>query len=259
MENIELTKRVKNFWEKHPLCADLIPYPTGSEAFFKAYNSMRVAIIPFERKQQIYKFKEYNGKKVLDVGCGNGWVCEQYAKNGAACYGIDLTEKAIQLSRKRFNLSSMKASFKVADSQKLPFKNESFDLVTSMGVLHHVPDTSRAISEIKRVLKPGGRVLLMVYNKNSLRYRLLFPLRQIRRGVSRQMLINEFDGGENPLGKVYNQNEMVKMMRGFSGFEFMVDWIIPNHYPTGRLWSNKLSAYLAKRWGFFLYIRAVKV
>ena len=219
---------------------------------------MRVAVIPYETKEKIYRFKMFKGKKILDIGCGNGWVIEQYARHGAFCYGIDLTEKAINLSYKRLSTSGLQANLLVGDAQELPYPSEYFDLVSSMGVLHHVPNTVRALSEIHRVLKPEGHTLLMFYHKNSLRYRLLFPCRKIRRGVSMQLLINEFDGPENPLGKVFSRREVKTIMPGFRDFIFRVDWLMPSHYLSGKFWPYSMTRFLASRWGYFLYVWARK-
>jgi len=101
MEDRELTIKVKRFWEAHPVCADMIPHPAGSKTFFDEYEKLRLAVIPYDTKLEIYQFTAYAGKKVLDIGCGNGWVLSHYAKNGATCYGLDITEKAIALSKKK--------------------------------------------------------------------------------------------------------------------------------------------------------------
>src|SRR5260370_37562071 len=65
-------------------------------------------------------------------------------------YGIDITKKAIELTRERFRLDNLKGEFRVAEAEHLPFADATFDCVNSMGVLHHVPDTERAVAEIYR-------------------------------------------------------------------------------------------------------------
>jgi ubiquinone/menaquinone biosynthesis C-methylase UbiE len=94
----------------------------------------------------------------------------ELAKRGIEVIGIDLTEKAIDLACKHFKEKKLQAKFKVANAESLPFKNEEFDLVYSFGVLHHTPNTQKAIDEIFRVLKPGGGAYIMLYHKNSLNY-----------------------------------------------------------------------------------------
>src|SRR5207245_4997879 len=66
------------------------------------------------------------------------------------------------------------------DAENLDFNDNSFDLVYSHGVLHHTPDTARAVREIHRVLRPGGRAVVMLYHRNSYNYRV--NIRGLRRG-----------------------------------------------------------------------------
>src|SRR5205814_370348 len=98
---------------------------------------------------------------------------------GADYTGIDLTEAAIELARKRFALSHLNGQFLVSDAENLDFDDESFDLVYSHGVLHHTPDIEAAVREIYRVLKPGGRAIVMLYHRGSYNYRV--GIRVLRR------------------------------------------------------------------------------
>ena len=103
------------------------------------------------------------------------------AKAGADYTGIDLTEAAIELARKRFALSQLNGEFRVSDAENLDFDDASFDLVYSHGVLHHTPDIEAAVREIYRVLKPGGRAIVMLYHRGSYNYRV--GIRVLRRGA----------------------------------------------------------------------------
>ena len=168
MEGRNVTiQEVKRFWEKHPLLSSFIPHPLGSKEFFKAFDCERERIEPLPIQSQVYNFKSGKNKTVLGVGCGNGWVLSNFFCEGARCYGLDLTQKAVDLSKKRFKMITGSAYFLVANAEELPFQDSSFDIVTAMGVLHHTPNIDKAIGEIYRVLKPGGRVALMLYHKNS--------------------------------------------------------------------------------------------
>ena len=116
---------------------------------------------------------------ILEIGCGIGTDGAQFAKAGADYTGIDLTEAAIDLARRRFAVSGLNGEFRVSDAEKLGFPGDSFDLVYSHGVLHHTPDIEAAVSEIRRVLKPGGRALVMLYHRGSYNYRI--GIRVLRR------------------------------------------------------------------------------
>ena len=83
---------VKNFWEKNPLCSIESKFALGSKEFFLDFDNQREAIESIERSYEIHEYKRFRGKRVLDVGCGNGYVLNYYSKEGANVYGIDLTE-----------------------------------------------------------------------------------------------------------------------------------------------------------------------
>lgn len=111
--------------------------------------------------QQIWQLAKIKpGEKVLDVGCGGGVYGIAMAKQGAKVIGLDLAKEAIEFATRWARQE--KVSFKgiVGDAEKLPFKNQSFDLVFFGALLHHLPDCSVALAEAKRVLKKNGRLVL---------------------------------------------------------------------------------------------------
>jgi len=99
------------------------------------------------------------------VGAGTDFV--NWARHGAILTGVDLTQQAIDLTAERLALEGLEADLRVADAEDLPFEDGSFDIVYSYGVLHHSPDTARALAEVRRVLKSGGTALIMLYNLRS--------------------------------------------------------------------------------------------
>lgn len=108
----------------------------------------------------VAEFQKHAGEHVLEIGCGTGADLLQYAKHGAIATGVDLTERHVDLARKRLgNL----AIIHQADMRCLPFEDESFDYVYSHGVLHHSDEPERVVREIFRVLRPGGTINVHVY------------------------------------------------------------------------------------------------
>ena len=112
-------------------------------------------------------FAGSRGKQVLEIGVGLGSDLIRFARAGAKVTGIDLTEHAVQLVRRRLELEGLAGNVQTADAENLPFADESFDLVYSWGVLHHTPDTERAVREAIRVVRPGGRLCVMLYARHS--------------------------------------------------------------------------------------------
>jgi ubiquinone/menaquinone biosynthesis C-methylase UbiE len=104
------------------------------------------------------------GRRVLEAGCGTGLILGRLAGHADSAWGVDLSPGMVRMAKQR-GLNVVLGS--VTD---LPFADNSFDLVCSFKVLAHVPDIGRALSEIARVTRPGGQMVLEFYNPWSLRY-----------------------------------------------------------------------------------------
>lgn len=113
-------------------------------------------------------FESAKGKKVLEIGVGLGADHQCFAEAGAELYGIDLTERAVEHTKRRLALFGLSSKLAVGDAECLDFTDQNFELVYSWGVLHHSPDTPKAIAEVYRVLKPGGLAKVMIYHKWSM-------------------------------------------------------------------------------------------
>jgi 2-polyprenyl-3-methyl-5-hydroxy-6-metoxy-1,4-benzoquinol methylase len=96
-----------------------------------------------------------DGVSVLDICCGSGMISEYYANYGAKVTGIDLSEEAISRAKTRKERYNFEADFKVADAYKLPFSDNSFDIVSVHDGLHHLKEPWKAVSEMVRVSKRG--------------------------------------------------------------------------------------------------------
>ena len=221
------TEDIKKFWDEHPLCASLIPFEIGTKAWFEFYDKLREDIEPIAFSYELHEYRDFRGRRVLDVGCGNGYVLSKYASEGADVTGIDITPTAVNICRERFALLGLRGDFQVADAQRLPFSSDTFDCVCSMGVLHHVPDTEKAVAEIWRVLKPGGRLIIMMYHRNSVQYQLKYRLVSLMKRRSMQQLVNEFDGVGNPKGDVYSKRQLRQLLSAFDDVEMRVGFLEP--------------------------------
>lgn len=112
-------------------------------------------------------FASGSGKAVLEIGVGMGADAVRWARAGAVFTGVDLTQRAVRLTRQRLADEGLTGDVRQADAEALPFAAGSFDVLWSWGVLHHTPDSDGAIVEAARVLKPGGRYAVMVYHRRS--------------------------------------------------------------------------------------------
>jgi len=213
---------VKAFWEQNPVAAEAIEDELGTVGYFQAFDALREAdeCEPYAISDAIHGYSTSKGLRVLDVGCGNGYVLFQYARHGAEVAGVDLTRTAIELSRKRFALGGLSGDFREVDGNSLPFTDNCFDIVCSMGVLHHISNPRPMADEMFRVLKPGGRLIAMLYHRYSWKNLVLLRLRRLfdprHRGKTQQEALNMNDGEECPLALVYSRKEAAALFLRFS-------------------------------------------
>ena len=156
---------VRRFWNEAP-CGTRDVAAEDERAKFAELQRQRDAREGFIARYA--RFGETAGLKVLEVGVGAGSDHVRFARAGAECTGVDLSEVSLATTRRRFELEGLHSDLRVADAEHLPFADGTFDVVYSWGVIHHTPDTPRAAAEILRVLRPNGRFTVMVYNRHSL-------------------------------------------------------------------------------------------
>jgi len=144
---------VREFWNQ-AACGEALYLADTEKASYAAQAQTRYALEPYIR--DFARFEETRGLRVLEIGVGLGADHQQFAEAGADLYGIDLTERAVEHTRRRLAAFGLNSRLAVGDAEHLDFSDESFDRVYSWGVLHHSPDTPQAIAEVWRVLKRGG-------------------------------------------------------------------------------------------------------
>ena len=293
--NPSLKERVRAFWQANPCGTKFADAAPGTREFYELVEQHR-----YETEWHIpaaAEFDDTHGLRVLEIGCGLGTDGAQFAKAGADYTGIDLTEAAVDLARKRFELFDLAGKFRTADAENLDFADESFDLVYSHGVLHHTPNTAGAVSEIHRVLRKNGRAVVMLYHRNSYNYRL--NIRLLRRGGvhllkwnagiqlvhkltgepieslreharklraednsylnPEEFLSGNTDGAGNPLARVYSRREAQELFKDFADVQFRAFFLNKRFIPLlGNLLPRSIERKLAARWGWHLWIYATK-
>lgn len=111
------------------------------------------------------------GKKIVDVGCGGGILAESMAKKGADVTGIDLSEKALKVADLHSLESGVQVRYELIAAEDLAAKEGgSFDIVTCMEMLEHVPDPASIVTACARLAKPGGRIFFSTINRNPKSY-----------------------------------------------------------------------------------------
>lgn len=294
-QNANLKERVRAFWQANPCGIKFADAEPGTRRFYELVEAHRYTTewhIPVAAD-----FAGARGLKVLEIGCGLGTDGAQFAEAGADYTGVDLTEASVELARKRFELFGLPGTFKTADAENLSFADESFDLVYSHGVLHHTPETQKAINEVHRVLRPGGQAKVMLYHRDSYNYRINIsvlrragarllnwesgvklvhgitgePLESLRdhakllKGEKEsyldpgEFLSQNTDGAGNPLARVYSRAEARELFQEFSEVELQTYFLNKRWLPfIGKVLPRSWESRLASRWGWHLWIYARK-
>ena len=214
------------------------------------FNSREESLnyLAWRNRQYVYlekyllKNSELEGKILLDYGCGPGndlvWAIER----GAEVIGMDVSKSSLNEAKDRlkFHGNNFKLIHKNTN-QKFLIEDESVDIITSYGVLHHIGDISETLSEFKRVLKPDGEIHIMVYNKNSLWWHLYvasilaFPIKNLNyRDKIKNKIIKSFETFEHsepnlkeifrtstegpncPVSECYTPDEFLRIMEKHS-------------------------------------------
>jgi ubiquinone/menaquinone biosynthesis C-methylase UbiE len=248
---------VRKYWNQYVIGIDISDKTVGSSEFFDEIGSYHHG--KYSVESTVIDFRRTRGKKLLEVGCG--WGCDliRFAKNGANVTGVDLSESAINLARLYFGYRQIPAHLSVGNAESLQFRDEEFDVVVSLGVLHHTPDTQKSIDEIYRVLKPGGDALIMLYHKYSW-YKLLSKI------SGTNFKHNDRDP---PIIKLYSKKEVLRMLSKFTQVEIEItrlpDKTIKRRGLLALLYNKVLvpachiiPKRLVKPFGFHINIRATK-
>jgi ubiquinone/menaquinone biosynthesis C-methylase UbiE len=163
-----LKERMRAFWNRESCDTDQTHSEKFSREYFEQIEQWRYWDQPFIHS--FAQFTRYRGKRVLEVGFGAGTDFVQWLRAGARVSGIDLTEEALANVKHRIQVYGLPQpeSLQVADAESLPFPSNSFDLGYSWGVLHHTPNTEKALAELARVVRPGGEIKIMLYNRRGM-------------------------------------------------------------------------------------------
>lgn len=156
---------VQDFWEDAS-CGERLYLAGLEKADFVRHTQKRYELEP--EILEFGNFKQFNGKRVLEIGVGLGADHQQLAEAGADLFGVDLTKRALFNTTMRFKAMGLNTKLANVDAENQPFKSDSFDAVYSWGVLHVTPDTPKAIDEVYRILKPGGTAKIMIYQTYSM-------------------------------------------------------------------------------------------
>ena len=256
--------RVQNQWNENPVGSHHAreSQPRTIDWFLEVERHRYGVYAPW--MPDVMEFATHAGQRVLEIGGGTGTDLAQFAKHGADVTDVDLAAGHLQLAEENFRLRGLSGRFIHHDAESLPFDNDSFDVVYSNGVLHHTPNTAAVVREIHRVLRPGGRAIVMLYAENSLHYwRKLVWLSGVKEGLLEKVSMGEImsrsversANDARPLVKVYTKRRAEALFRDFNRVEVLQRQLNPEELPAALRWTLPSS----ERWlGWNLIVKATK-
>ena len=252
----------KEWWEKNPMVYEDWELPENLRSEIDIDKLKKINFDYVYQNPYLNDFFENlknnnQNNTVLDIGCGWGSSTVILSKIFKNVYSIDISEKAILAAKENIRLNGIleKVKLKKYDAEKLDFI-DYFDLVYSWGVIHHSHDTKKILENIYKGLKENGKCLIMVYNKNSLRYYLkgfyylIFKFKLFS-GYNLDSVQKLFTDGFYQ--KHYSKSELRKTLKeiGFKNISFDLTHMQKSYLPFIKK-NSLIDKFLKKNFGWLL-------
>ncbi len=258
--------QVQRQWNSDPAGSHYMPdVPAHTQEWFIEAERYRYGTYA-RWMPEVMEFDRHSGRKLLEIGGGMGTDLAQFAMHGAIVTDLDLSSGHLKLARENFAVRRLSAEFIWQDAEALPFPEATFDVVYSNGVLHHTPNTRHVVDEIFRVLRPGGRVIVMVYAEDSLHYwrNLMWNIGlkegQLRRYSMGEIMSRTVERSDNasahPLVKAYTRLGLRQLFDRFVDVDIVQRQLEPEGVP--RVLAFVPRRHLGKVMGWNLVIKAHK-
>ena len=207
---------VKEFWDGRPCNIRHSQKELGTREYFDEVADKKFFVEPHIKS--FSNFNEWNGKRVLEIGCGLATVGINFASHGANYTGVELSEESLDLAKQRFDVYNMKGEFYSGNAEELSsfIPVETYDLIYSFGVIHHSPHPEKIISEIKKYMNKDSTLKIMLYAKDSWK---------------NYMIESGLDQPEAqygcPIANTYTKDDVVELLDGYDIISIEQDHIFP--------------------------------
>jgi len=270
VDPMDAIRGVHDFWNSAS-CGEDLYLPTSDKGGYLAQSRRRYELEPFI--PPFANAAETRDRDVLEIGVGLGADHQLFAESCSRLSGIDLTARAIEHVRRRFETFGLQSDLRVANAERLPFPDQSFDVVYSWGVLHHTPDTSKAVREVARVLRPGGKASVMIYHRRSLVGFMLWTRFALLGGRPWRSLETVFaEHMESPGTKAYTVAEARELFKDYTSVavhtvlthgDLLESDVGQRHRGpllslARRIWPRALLRRTCRRYGLYMLIDATK-
>ena len=231
---------IQNYWNKYPCNAHL---DENSSDYF---ISERI------------NFEDLRDKKVLEIGCGTGLITYNLAKIGAEVTAIDISEKSLEIAKRRTERFNVKYYWGNAEKLSNIIPIEPYDYICVFGVLHHTPNPGKIIEQIKKYAHQDTTIQIMLYHRYS--WPVLWILLKGKGAFWRlNELTNKYSEAQNcPLTKVYSIKEARRLLKDFVIRDISIEYPVSmaNHLQRFKKFIPGFVHWLEKPFGWHLYITA---
>ncbi len=251
-----LIEQIRDYWNRRPCNLRHGTAEIGTKEYFDQVEQRRYMVEP--HGYIFADFPKWNGKRVLEIGCGLGTDAVNFARNGAEYVGIDLSDESVKLCQKRFDIYGLKGKILQADAEHLNryLEPQLFDLIYSFGVIHHSADPSLVVKHFKNYMHKDSELRIMLYAKSSWKNIM------IEAGLDQP----EAQSG-CPQAITYSYDDVKKLLPDFSSIDIEQTFIFPwqiEHYvryeyikqPWFQAMPSEMFAALEKQLGWHLLIKA---
>lgn|SRR2546427_8575730 len=292
MDRIWAHKQVQDYWDHHPCDSELSDRDRQSREFFVEIERKRYELQP--HILDILSKIDWHGKRVLEIGTGVGTDARNIIGRGGIYTGINIDRGSTDSALRALHVFALPGVAMQGNAISLDFPDSTFDVVYSFGVLHHIPEVEKAAAEIHRVLKPGGELLVMLYNRASINYvveimflrkfglrilsvpgaiallaRMGLPQqkllrhaelhRQRKRMTDEEWLSRNTDGPDNPYSRAYGAAEAAELLAVFRIKSNEAYFFDHRHWGVlGHLLPRNVRSLLGRHWGWHRIVYAQK-
>jgi SAM-dependent methyltransferase len=263
---LAVDERNAEFWNE--LCGTALAQSVGvNDASAESLARFDAAYLDMYPYLERYLPDDLAGARVLEIGLGYGTLGQLMAKAGADYHGLDIAEGPVAMMNHRLRLMGFDdANLRVVrgSALELPYEPSSFRYVVSIGCLHHTGNVERAVSEVRRVLVPGGTAIVMLYNARSLRRLALATRRGVGLGPSAQENRARYDansgGDPAPVTEFFSRRQATRFFAEFSSVRIRSENIGDVNLVRGRIRLRRqwFLGNLSRVAGLDLYIVATR-
>ena len=209
---------VQAYWNARPCNIRHSPRPVGTKEYFDEVEQRKYFVEP--HIPSFAQFDKWKGKKVLEIGCGIGTDTINFARAGAFVTAVDLSEQSLSVARQRAKVFGLDRQIKFyqgnAEELSAVVPVQSYDLVYSFGVIHHTPNPSNAIAQLRNYMAASSELRLMLYAKNSWK------------NIMVEMGLDQPEAQSGcPVAFTYTPDEVKELLQGFTLLELKQDHIFP--------------------------------